>query len=213
MINDITKAFRVRDGISFDGDVFIFTGDVKPPSDEIPVAPAGSLYLYANDSEAALYQSNGTEWTQSGDGGGSDPGWVIYNPFERPVFTVQGVYESHWLENDPDGYYFTLSHPASIEFGGVSGNLYEVGSNHKIDGIDVEDLDDDDPRSTNSFPALYSLSPGYYRIRPQRWGDLVIILHRHEHAVSSWPATTWQNSETHTNDIFTWHSGSEYPWI
>lgn len=197
--------------------VRIITGTVAPPSDQLPAGPNGSLYLYVGEDESAIYQYGAGQWTRvlgiSGGAGPSDPDWAVYPPAQRPVFSVTSVNASHWLRfaTPQNGYYFTLHKAATIEFRGVSGSITVADSATDITG---ETTEDGETGPSTQFPALYSLSPGYYRIRPGRWGSLTIRLHAHSGTIiESWPATSWAHTTAHTNTVFTWHSGPEDPWL
>lgn len=69
MATDITKSFRVEDGLSLNDVVGIFSGDVDPSTGIGQPAPVGSLYLRTTGTIYSKIGSGDTQWSAIAAGG------------------------------------------------------------------------------------------------------------------------------------------------
>lgn len=193
--------------------VRVFTGSIKPPSADIPSAPAGSLYLYAADGVSSIYQHDGIDWIIGNFGQtGNASGWTSLIPDNRPTFLVNNVEKDHdLLEDKLDGYFFIANRIVTIEFDGVSGHIYEWDSKKKIKGTDTDNKKKDGS-DTDKFPGVWTLMPGYYRVDADRNGVLTMQLHGYSGSEASFSNQEWSAEYTEINDIFTWFPEPQNPW-
>jgi hypothetical protein len=69
LATDITKSFRVEDGLSLNDVVGIFSGDVDPTAGAGQPAPAGSLYLRTSGTIYSKIGTGDTQWSAVAAGG------------------------------------------------------------------------------------------------------------------------------------------------
>jgi hypothetical protein len=216
LVNKQPDTLSFSEGITItNGDIAVrvFTGNIKPPSEDLPTVPAGSLYLYAGTDGSTIYQHDGTDWIVGNFGQtGSASGWNIFAPDNRPIFLINNVEKDHdLLEDKLDGYFLIVKRIMSIEFDGVSGHAYEWDSKKKIKGIDT-DGKKDDGGDTDKFPGVWTFMPGYYRVDTDRAGTLTMQVHGYSGSEVSFPDFEWDAEHTEINDVFTWFPLPQNPW-